>query len=283
MYRLRGFTLIEMIIVIVIIGVIAGMVAVFIAQPVQGYADTVRRAAMTDVADLALKRMALEIRTAVPNSIKVTTLPTTTAVEFIPARTGGRYCSDSESGCNVLSFSSAGDSFDVLGPKVSVLLNDEVVIYNTGQTELDAYAGLNRRKVTAACGASTHLAACASPLVLSATTAQDAASLTLDGSALTHSSPSRRFQLVPSRGPVMFKCDTASKTLRRYDNYGYDSDETTPASGVGNSLLATDISACQFSYAQVSSANGLLIMSLTLSNSGESITLLHQIHVDNMP
>jgi MSHA biogenesis protein MshO len=39
-----GFTLIEMIMVIVITGILAGMVAVFIAKPVEGYADSVRRA-----------------------------------------------------------------------------------------------------------------------------------------------------------------------------------------------------------------------------------------------
>lgn len=35
----RGFTLVEAIVVIVITGVIAGMVAVFIRTPVEGYMD----------------------------------------------------------------------------------------------------------------------------------------------------------------------------------------------------------------------------------------------------
>ena len=40
----RGFTLIEAIIVIVITGILAGMVAVFIRAPIDAYVDSARRA-----------------------------------------------------------------------------------------------------------------------------------------------------------------------------------------------------------------------------------------------
>ena len=42
--RPRGFTLVEMIIVIVITGIIGGIVAIFLRAPVQGYVDSARRA-----------------------------------------------------------------------------------------------------------------------------------------------------------------------------------------------------------------------------------------------
>ena len=67
----RGFTLVEMIIVIVITGIIGGMVAMFIRMPVQGYVDSARRAEMTDIADTALRRIGRDLRTAVPNSVRV--------------------------------------------------------------------------------------------------------------------------------------------------------------------------------------------------------------------
>ena len=50
-----GFTLVEAIMVIVITGILAGMVAVFIKAPVDGYVDSVRRAELTDAADTALR------------------------------------------------------------------------------------------------------------------------------------------------------------------------------------------------------------------------------------
>src|SRR6266850_4952370 len=69
--RERGVTLIEMVIVISITAIIAGAVSVFISRPVEGYADAARRAELTDIADTALRRMTRDLRTALPNSVRV--------------------------------------------------------------------------------------------------------------------------------------------------------------------------------------------------------------------
>src|SRR5487761_2390867 len=86
-----GFTLVEMIVVIVITGIIGGMVAIFIRAPVQGYVDSARRAEMTDIADTALRRLGRDLRTAVPNSVRVPVPAGSTYVEFMPTKDGGRY------------------------------------------------------------------------------------------------------------------------------------------------------------------------------------------------
>ena len=44
----RGFTLVEAIIVIVLTGILASAVAVFLRVPIQGYLDVARRAELTD-------------------------------------------------------------------------------------------------------------------------------------------------------------------------------------------------------------------------------------------
>ena len=88
---LRGFTLIEMIMVIVITGVIAGMVAVFIKGPVDSYFDMARRAELTDIADTAMRRMTRDIRLALPNSLRNPAGGSDQCVEFMPTKSGGRY------------------------------------------------------------------------------------------------------------------------------------------------------------------------------------------------
>ena len=90
--RHHGFTLVELVMVIAIMGVIGAVVAVFMRSPIDAYFDSARRAALTDVADTAVRRMARDVRKALPNSLR---LPSSgspgSCIEFIPTKTGGRY------------------------------------------------------------------------------------------------------------------------------------------------------------------------------------------------
>ena len=70
----KGFTLVEMIMVIVITGILGGMVAMFLKAPIQQYMDVGRRADMTDVANTASRRVVRDVRLALPNSVRQTPL-----------------------------------------------------------------------------------------------------------------------------------------------------------------------------------------------------------------
>lgn len=252
-----GFTLIEMIMAMVILGIVAGMVAVFIARPIEGYVDTANRAELTDMADMALKRMALEIRTAVPNTVRVG--GGGSYVEFIPARGSGRYCVDTDSCSEPLTAGSVETTFDILGPVPPMSNNDFVIIYNTGQSGLDAYNNNN-------CGQITNT----SPFTIASTT-------------FPYTSPSSRFFVAPASGPIRFNC--SANTLHRIvgTSGGYSSFcGQSPTSSSSLLVRATTLT-CNFQYDQTSATNGLLTLALTLGNAGGSVTLMNQIHVDNLP
>lgn len=285
-HRHAGFTLIEAIMVMVITGIVAGMVAVFIARPVEGYVDAVRRAELTDAADVALRRMTRDIRLALPNSLRIRDTTTegscaagTCYIEFIMTSAGGRYRSDGDgsTGGNILSFTSATASFDVLGAlpvNPPIAPGDQIVVYNLGPgyAPADAYAGGNRAQVDAAWAG-------ANPVTLTAAT-----QTVFSSQSPPLPSPSSRFQVVPGTvRAVTYACPMAAGHLIRYWNYGFNATQPTDLSAGSSAELAGGAS-CTVEYtANATGRNGLLFVQLTLTAGGESVTLFQQIHVDNAP
>ena len=271
----RGFTLIEAVMVMVITGILAAMVAVFIVSPTKGYLDTARRADMTDAADTALRRLAREVRLALPNSVRVGSAGGINYLEFIMTSAGGRYraSGDGSTGGNILDFTNASNkTFDVLGPAPAFSANDYIVVYNlgTGYSPADAYEGLNRAQVSSVAGHTVTLttnpfAAETPPLP----------------------SPSDRFQVVPSgTQAVTYACPVSTAgNVTRYWHYGFNVTPVFPPSG-GSSAVAMSNTTCEVGYAQnVSFRNALLYVKLNVidSASGESVSVFEQIHVDNSP
>ena len=282
--REHGFTLIELIMVIVITGILAGVVAPMIARPTSAFLAETRRGALVDTAETILGRMSREVRLAVPNSVRVD--GTSHVVEFLRTIDGGRYRYYAPGN---LDFTSA-TGFDLIGnlsecdslssANISATCAKEsacyVVVGNLGAgTASDAFAGDN-------------IAAMQS---CSVGGASDGSSDHIDLTAamtFPQQSPNQRFQIVDT--PVTYLCDPAAGTLRRYDGYtitasqtGVDTDAelTSLANPAESYLMAKDVSACQFSYD--ASSTHLLTVSLTITRDNESITLSKKIRVENQP
>lgn len=272
--RQQGFTLAEAVIVIVITGIIAAVVAVFIRAPVEAYFDSVSRAELTDAADTALRRLSRDLKLALPNSIRVVNAPGGSFVEFLLTSTGGRYLDEDDGVAgNALSFSDAADmSFDVIGPPISnppepVVAGNQIVVYNLGPglDPADAYTGGNRATV----------AGVAANTITLTTNPFAAQSPTLR-------SPNRRFQVVTS--PVTYGC--VNGQLIRYSGYPITAAQSAPPAGAGlqTALMANGVTACAFSYDSAAHVRSALIgLSLELTRNGESVRLFHQTHVDNTP
>lgn len=266
---MAGFTLIEAVMVIVITGILGALVASF-AAPVRGYFDATARAELSDVADTALRRMARELHAALPNSVRVSG----SYIEFLPTTAGGRYrkeqdCSAACAG-DILEFAAADTSFDVIGTLAVPPVNgEELVVYNTAP--VFAYATPADNVATIAVGSTI------SSVVFASHTFP-----------VEFKSPSNRFQIIS--GPVTFAC--VDTTLWRYSGYARQKDQPTdrtiaPLSGATSiARLATGVNCVGSSFVYtpgVTNRADLVVMELTLSNNSDSVTLLHQVHVQNVP
>ena len=286
----RGFSLIEAIAAMIITGIIVGMVAIFIQRPVEGYFSSTNRAAMADAADSALRRIGRDVRLALPNTVRVA--GSGLFLEFIPIRTGGRYQQNDacfSSGCTGLS------TFGDMLSNVQVTTgSDLVAIYNqynnSGADCAPATAGL----YSAYCGQGVATLTSAAGAGTTVNTLGFASTVFLPPGG----SPSRRVFIIAA-SPATYACDAATNTLWRIS--GYARQATQPISLAAGPLstatskvpLATNVTCPaivagsvppRFSYsAGASERYSLLSAWITLQKSGETVNLLHQIHVDNTP
>ena len=226
--------------------------------------------ALTDVADATARRMARDISKALPNSILNAS---TSCIEFIPTKTGGRYRADDTSAG--LDFSSAaGDTtFNMLGSNAVLAANQQIVagdliaIYNLGITGATAYTGSNTSAVTAA------------PSIAGTASAPETV-LTITAKQFPLASPGNRFHVIPAtENVVAYVCNVASGRLTR--TVRTFAGATCPATG---NAMATNVTACTFDYSGSDlQRNALVKLQLTFTQSGESVNLYHEVHVDNTP
>jgi len=255
-----GFTLIEMVIVIVVIGVLSTMTTDIITMPVKSYMDLSRRTSLANNAEMALTRMQRDIRQALPNSIRIT--GSGTVIEMLRTTDGGRYRKSltfAGTG-DILDFSTTDSSMDIIGalqstPSGSLVINNTGVIGGN-----DAYAGDNLSAIT------------------SATTTQ----INFSAKQFPSESQNQLFFVVDK--PVTYLCDTGNNQLLRYEDYSIAATQSNPPSGASY-IQVNDVSACLFAYSSGgSSRSGLVTLTITLTDSaGESVRLFHQVHVNNTP
>jgi MSHA biogenesis protein MshO len=262
----QGFTLLELIMVIVIVGIMATITTDIITLPVKSYIDLERRTTLVDSAEMSLRRMQRDIRRALPNSIRITG---GTVIELLHTTDGGRYRGKlaSDGSGDILDFTVADSGFDVIGT-LNTAPSGELVVYNLGSTSADAYAGNNRETIA---NTSTVSTIDLNPVPTN---------------PFPFQSPQQRFFIVDT--PISYSC--VNGELRRYDNT-IDSSYSISSSSPNLATLSYKVQAkadtitCSFSYAAgTATRGGLVTLEIILTDqAGESAKLIHQVHVDNMP
>ncbi len=288
-----GFTLIELVVVIVISSVLAIATSQLIQQPVEMYQAQSSRARLVDKADTALVKITRELRDALPNSVRIACAGR--CLEFLHVTTGGRYRAAPVGDPLRLSFNpvDADTQFEVLG-----LLADSgliqsgagvndcrnvtascLVIYNTGLLGSNAYNLDNAATIT---NVNT-----AGPITINFNNA----GFSSGNTAFPASSPDQRFYVVDT--PITYLCDPTAGTIRRYQGYSIRSNQTdvdshaelvAQTNSAEDALLIDQVSACGFSYNPgTPTRNGLVSVAVSVNEQSESITLMQQAHLSNMP
>ena len=303
-----GFSLLELILVIVLLGILASGAGMLITTPIKAYSDQLRRTQLVDQAEMALRQIALDIRRALPNSIRFIDLGANGwALEMTNTLAGARY-RDEKGGTtfvdedHILNFSEGGDTdFNFLGILRSDLTEDptdlplgqRLVIYNIAPTSFytDAAATLNYDS-----GIVTPASSTLELSTLSGGVEDDEQHVKISSAfKFTQRSPGQRAFLID--GPISYICDTSTGTTRidRYTSYAFQSNQPTnaglkamamPPTEVKTGAVATKVTACSINYdAGTAQRGGIITLGLTLKDdpTGEAITLLHQVHVQNVP
>ncbi len=268
MRRAPGFSLVELIVVILILGIVSAGTAAYIVHGMQAYTDTVRRDRLTATARAATERVVRELRNALPNSIRLATDTsggvTTACLEFIPVERASAYREDLAPQGNISAFSAVPFAPPGAG-------NRFVVVYPYAVGPL--YDAANPGPVGGF----------------------DPASNTLAGNVqlsaphhFNRDSPRRRFFVTTA--PVSFCIDDAAGQLNRYGGYGFTSAPAAPPAAtpvlLGERLQLQDGGAAVTPFAWDPGSltrAGVVTLDFRFMEEGEWVRLRQEVQIRNAP
>ncbi|MBA54103.1 MAG: hypothetical protein CMK89_06560 [Pseudomonadales bacterium] len=275
-----GFTLVELVITISLMGVVSVLVSTMVGNQMLGYVDTARRSDLVARADMALQMIARDVRSAVPYSVRVSGA----ALEWVPVLEWGRYRKRPDAGAAdpvlaeaaVLDFSNPDTLFEVLhtGTMPSLPSNPRLVVGNSpamGLDGLNVYGGLSSGGIVPI---GTHVI---TPTGITLGSSGNSISMN-PGFQFALGSAAGRFYLV--NHAASYICSGGSIT--RYGNYNIQNAQPASAPPSSTSVLLIDgVTSCQFGYTAIDATYGMLTITLQVTESGESVTLSRVITIEN--
>jgi MSHA biogenesis protein MshO len=298
--RCAGFTLLELVVGLVISTIVIGFAASLMTTPVDAYYSQTRRSDLVERSGSITRTLQRDLSMAVPNSVRIRNLGSRAIVELMIAERTTFYRPNGTFGApdRELNLTAVDSVLAVFGPIEPLEVQNNydypahyLVVNNEGEGSNDAY----------------RLQDVITPTPVTLRIARDPVTYATSGEErLTFApafyfrnnpmNPTRRMFLVS--GPVAYICNSGTGTLRRYDNYaitnGIPADESAAqliASGVRNTVIATDVSACSFTCPGTTNAaprcikalNVALGLSRSTGNKTDATSLYQQFPVDNIP
>ena len=248
--RNNGFTLIEMIITIVLIGIVAGLGVRLISPVFSSYTDSKIKDILFQDAKFSVERMARELRNSVPNSIRLTTH---NGIQFT-IFSDTAYYDDNTTSQNILKVDN--NTFGRLS------LHDNLSIYNTQPSML-----YGKSRVYEIIGDNS-------------TTKE----ITLDKQVDEHS-PYKRFYVIDY--PVTYYLDSTTHRLMRVFGYPLSPTEFGFGSGVNPdylNVMAVNVSNLEFNYQPGTlERNAIVTISLELEKNDIKVHYHQNVHIRNLP
>jgi MSHA biogenesis protein MshO len=277
--RARGFTLVELIVVITITAIIAVFLVFFLTTPVDSYFAQTRRSDLVDAQDRILRNLSTDVSTALPGSLRSTASGNVVALELLATTGVARYYGPGDKSYLPPAQESAQE--------LSTGSLDSKGFYTVGHygPTTGAYLAVTRPGAPSAY-AVTGIMTSQFKITVNVPTNEDHITLTGGGFTFSGASPTHSSFIVS--GPVTYICDTTPtvQTLRRYWNYPVISSQPSDPSAAplsaptaGSSLIATNVTACSFTPYQPAGSNlgQMLLLQVTLTSNGEVLQVFHEI------
>ncbi|HEY6514568.1 MAG TPA: prepilin-type N-terminal cleavage/methylation domain-containing protein [Steroidobacteraceae bacterium] len=289
--RAAGFTLVELIVVIVLTAIVASFMVLFLDAPVQSYFAQTRRSDLVDSANRITRAVTADVRTALPNSLRVN--PAHTALELLATTGVARYYGQGDKGTappppagEELTIGNAVTApFGTLDPFGPQTVSYQPKFLSIGNLHTPGYDAYNGTTVMTGTGTQITVNPTPGPPFVSGEN-----QVTLTGTSMDFQAagapaiqPSVHNAYLVS-GPVSYVCNPnpgnpAAGTVMRYSGYSVSAAQPVPPGSGTSALIAHDVSACQILVvaAPAGYAYGeLAILDVTLSSNGETLQVFFE-------
>ena len=273
----KGFTLVELVTVIIVLGVVSVGISGFIRTGVDIYADVTERDQIIGDSRFVVERINRELRSAIPNSIRVTDDGNNQCLEFVPAEWVTFYTTlpvnpDTSVIATILELA---DNKADYSPKSG----DFAVVYPTSSYDVYHEDSDKRRKILSCANANDGNNDCER-----SDTINGIAQLTITQAFLDHSPASR---LYIARKAVSYCVIDSENRIYRNENSVINNDQDLYTSGVLMAKNLTNVLAngeMPFSvYEATLTRNGLVQIFLTFNRNQEIINFNSEVHIPNVP
>lgn len=263
----KGFTLIELVTVLVLLGVLSVGISGFIGVTTQIYVDVTTRDELISSARFSIERLNRELRGALPNSIRTLSSGNSQCVEFTPAKLSAVYTQ------LAVAPDPASDQINIVRFFDTSLYSDSLDVIVYPLTPDDVYNSSDRR---ASIDNLNQVAGNEWVLTLSAS------------KQFPQNSPTSRVYFIES--PVAYCVTTDSAglngSLTRHQGYSsYSANLPSPFSdGVLMAASLNTAGSTPFQFADSTrQRNAIVLVNFTFEENFESISFNNEIQVPNVP